>query len=50
MMPVSVFDFAILDDCNDSFANASDVVCWWDGAVAYMFLLWFEILWRLLFP
>lgn len=24
-MPVSVFDVAILDDCNDSFANASDV-------------------------
>ena len=25
MMPVMVFDDAILDDCNDSLANASDV-------------------------
>lgn len=38
MMPVLVFDVAILDDSNDSFANASDVVCLWDGAVACMFL------------
>ena len=49
-MPVLVFDVAILDDSNDSFANASDVVRLWDGAVAYMFLSWFEILWRLLSP
>lgn len=37
-MPVLVFDVAIFDDCIDSFANASDVVCWWDGAVS--FILW----------
>ena len=29
-MPVLVFDVAILDDCNDSFANASDVFFLWD--------------------
>lgn len=48
MMPVSVFDVVILDDCNDSLANASDVVRLCDGAVACMFLSWFEILLRLL--
>ena len=46
MMPVSVFDVAMLDDCNDSFANGSDVVRLWDGAVACMFLSWFEIMRR----
>lgn len=46
MMPVSVFDVAILDDCNDSLANASDVVRLWDGAVACMFLSWSEIMRR----
>ena len=37
-MPGSVFDVAIFDGCSDNFANASDVVCWWDGAV--YFILW----------
>ena len=46
MMPVLVFDVAILDDCNDSLANASDVACLWDVSVAYMFLSWFEIMRR----
>lgn len=36
MMPVSVFDVAILDDCNDSFANASDVFFLWDRVVSFI--------------
>ena len=46
MMSVLVFDVAILDDSNDSLANASDVVRLCDGAVACMFLSWFEIMRR----
>lgn len=38
MMPVLVFDVAILDDSNDSFANASDVVRLWDGSVVCLFM------------
>lgn len=37
-MPVLVFDVAILDDCIDSFANASDVFFQWDRTVS--FILW----------
>lgn len=48
MVPGSIFDVAMFDGYYYSFANASDVVCWWDGAVACMFLSWFEILLRLL--
>ena len=33
-MPVLVFDVAILDDCIDSFANASDVSFQWDRTVS----------------
>ena len=36
MMPVLVFDVAILDDCNDSFANASDVSFQWDRTVSFI--------------
>ena len=46
MMSVLVFDVAILDDSNDRLENASDVVRLWDGAVACMFLSWFEIMRR----
>lgn len=35
-MPVLVFDVAILDDSNDSFANASDVVRLWDRVVSFI--------------
>lgn len=35
-MPVSVFDVAIFDDCNDSFANASDVSFQWDRTVFFI--------------
>ena len=35
-MPVLVFDVAIFDDCSDNFANASDVVCWWDRTVSFI--------------
>lgn len=45
----AVFDVVMFDGYYYSFANASDVVCWWDGAVACMFMPWFEILRRLLF-
>ena len=38
MVPVLVFDVAMFDGYYYSFANASDVVCWWDGAVS--FILW----------
>lgn len=36
MMPVLVFDVAILDDSNDSFANASDVFFLWDRVVSFI--------------
>lgn len=36
MMPVLVFDVAILDDCNDSFANASDVFFLWGRVVSFI--------------
>ena len=36
MMPVLVFDVAILDDCNDRFANASDVFFLWDRVVSFI--------------
>ena len=35
-MPVLVFDVAILDDSNDSFANASDVFFLWDRVVSFI--------------
>lgn len=35
-MSVLVFDVAILDDCNDSFANASDVFFQWDRTVSFI--------------
>ena len=38
MMSVLVFDVAILDDSNDSLANASDVVRLCGGAVACLFM------------
>ena len=38
MMSVLVFDVAILDDSNESLANASDVVRLCDGAVACLFM------------
>lgn len=37
-MPVLVFDVAMFDGYYYSFANASDVICWWDGTV--YFILW----------
>ena len=36
MMLVLAFDVAILDDSNDSFANASDVFFLWDRVVSFI--------------
>ena len=46
MMPGSVFEVAMFDCYYYGFANASDVVRLWDGAVACMFVSWFEIMRR----